>query len=66
MSAILYLRNVSSGEIHRLYQDAGGRYSREKCNLDDAVKCIEVAEDEALKAPADDKCGHCWPEEVTA
>lgn len=56
MSAPLYLRNVNSGEGHKLYQDDSGKYSRESCNLDDMKQAIEITEEEYN---AGEQCEHC-------
>jgi len=56
---ILYLKNPSSGEIHKVYSDGTGKFSKEQCNADDAVNLVEITEEEAAKASVDDHCSHC-------
>lgn len=64
MSDDTYMRNIKSGEIHRV---SNGR-SREECNLDAArdIGALEVLDEhDALLLVAsapEQRCGHCWPE----
>jgi hypothetical protein len=62
MTAPLYLRNVKSGEAHRLLRETDAdRYSKEQCNLDDVKEMVEITEEEYNALPVDDRCGHCAP-----
>jgi hypothetical protein len=55
----LWLRNPNSGEIHKVYSDGTGKFSKEQCNADDAVSLVEISPEEAARASVDDHCGHC-------
>ncbi len=61
---ILYLHNPKTGEVHKVYSDGTGRFSKEACNIDDATKLFEITEEIAKAEP--DHCGHCFGEETNA
>jgi len=59
MNTILYLKNPNTGEIHRVYSDGTGKFSKEVCQLDDTIRLEEITQEDADAASLDDRCGHC-------
>ena len=60
MSAIFYLLNKRTGEVHRLYQRVGGRYALSECELERVTSGKELSEDEALRTHPDNRHSACW------
>ena len=57
----IYTRDRSSGTIHARLVVDGRTLSDERDNLDDAGEWDEVTKDQAMAAPADERCQRCFP-----
>lgn len=63
MSDTVYVRDASSGRVHRRFREDGQKTlaSYEACNADSAGAYSVLTDAELEATKADDLCGRCFP-----